>query len=218
MLFSQGSDLSIQRGELAFVKPIELPPLGDTLITELARSYCLCNFDLKCFCHCETPSPLSPCSDEIKTWLDINLQEYPKFQNETEVDDTGRAPSEGDRTNHLQSRLIRLYQYLVRIEDPFKTLVFGRPKSNRRTSKISTRRSRYTGVFKNGSRWQALINVGNKKTYIHTYSTQEEAARAFDLMSLLLNRMKAVTNYSYSKEDIFSLFSEYSDIVNKFCS
>ncbi|CAI2368608.1 unnamed protein product [Moneuplotes crassus] len=218
ILSCQRNDLSISSDKLAFVKPTELSTFEEPLIVELARSYCLCDYNMPCYCHCETPTSFSPLSFEFKSCFNTSLQGYPELQNQSRDSSSTGVPSRGDRTIYLQSKLARLYQYLENINDPFKILVFRRPKVNCRTPTISARRSRYTGVFKNGLKWQALINIGNKKTYIQTYSTQEEAARAFDLMSLLLNRMKAVTNYSYSKEDIFSLFSKYSDIVNKFCS
>ncbi|CAI2368151.1 unnamed protein product [Moneuplotes crassus] len=218
LLSSKGNDLGTTSDKLAFVKPTEFPTFGEPSIAELAISYCLCDYDMLCYCHCETPTSLTPSSFEFKSLFNISLQEYPEFQNQSRDNSSTRMSSRGDRTIYLQSKLARLYQYLENIDDPFKTLVFRRPKANCRTSNTSTRRSRYIGVFKNGLKWQALISIGSKKTYINTYSTQEEAARVFDLMSLLLNRMQAVTNYNYSKEDIFSLFSEYSDIVNKFCS
>ncbi|CAI2368437.1 unnamed protein product [Moneuplotes crassus] len=218
LLSCQRNDSSTTNDKLAFVKPTELSTFEEPSIAELARSYCLCDYDMPCYGHRETPTSFAPSSFEFKSCFNTSLQGYPELQNQSRYSNSTGVSSRGDRTIYLQSKLARLHQYLENIDDPFKILVFRKPKVNCRTSRISTRRSRYTGVFKNGLKWQALINIGNKKTYIQTYSTQEEAARAFDLISLLMNRKKAVTNYSYSKEDIFSLFSEYSDIVNKFCS
>ena len=40
--------------------------------------------------------------------------------------------------------------------------------------------SRYKGVSKWGRRWRALINVDKKRTHLGMFSTQEEAARAYN--------------------------------------
>ena len=72
----------------------------------------------------------------------------------------------------------------------------------------SNRRSAYIGVFKNGPNWQSLISIDKKKTYIGTYLTEIEAARAFDYYSILLHGLTAVTNLDYSKRDILELITE----------
>jgi len=87
-------------------------------------------------------------------------------------------------------------------------IISGKAKS-RRSSDNNPNRSIYIGVSKNGPNWQALITVHKRKTYIGTYATQIEAAKAFDRYSILLNNLTAKTNFSYTKDDLIGIVSEY---------
>lgn len=49
----------------------------------------------------------------------------------------------------------------------------------------ANRRSRYIGVFKNGKRWQTILSIKNRKKYCGTYKLETDAARMFDLISIL---------------------------------
>jgi len=120
------------------------------------------------------------------------------------------------RTSYLKGLLDELYESLEKVENPDRVLISSKKKLNYRAEKVSNRRSRYTGVFKNGSKWQALIAIKMKKTYIHTYADEKEAAKAFDLMSILMKKYLATTNFDYTKRDILDLFNNFSDIVVKF--
>jgi len=52
-------------------------------------------------------------------------------------------------------------------------------------------------------RWQARIGrvAGNKDLYLGTYSTQEEAAEAYDIAAIKFRGVNAVTNFDMSKYD-----------------
>ena len=71
----------------------------------------------------------------------------------------------------------------------------------------SKRRSYFIGVSKNSFKWQALINFKNKKKYIGTFLTQEEAARAYDLYAMAFQGVKAKLNHSYSREEALSFIN-----------
>lgn len=73
----------------------------------------------------------------------------------------------------------------------------------------SGRRSRYIGVSKNSQNWQVLINLGNFKKYIGTYSTEKEAAIAYDFFSIALNGSKANTNFDYDISLITEMIESY---------
>ncbi|CAI2379616.1 unnamed protein product [Moneuplotes crassus] len=191
--------------------------IGELQLIELSKHYCLCEFYLSSYCQCKLEDFQNNAPLDFDTQSLRQTQQCSLLPNTRRVLESTSVLPQRDRTSYLYTKLQHLMHQLMAINSSSKTLVFARPKTRRRIPRVSSRRSHFTGVFKNSLKWQALINIRNKKTYIHTYFTQEEAARAFDLMSLLLNGMKAVTNHDYSKDCIIRLFSDYSDIVNKFC-
>ena len=74
---------------------------------------------------------------------------------------------------------------------------------------VSSRRSRYIGVLRNGSRWQVLINVGRTKKYIGTFCNEKEAAIVHDFYSMGINGRKGKTNFTYSQELVESMIKSY---------
>ncbi|CAI2379431.1 unnamed protein product [Moneuplotes crassus] len=71
--------------------------------------------------------------------------------------------------------------------------------ANRKSLK---RRSKYIGVSKNNSNWQALINIGQIKKYIGTFSNELQGARAYDLYSVALRGEEGALNFDYSAQDM----------------
>ncbi|KAK4370195.1 hypothetical protein RND71_009670 [Anisodus tanguticus] len=58
-------------------------------------------------------------------------------------------------------------------------------------------------------RWQARIGrvAGNKDLYLGTFSTQEEAAEAYDIAAIKFRGLNAVTNFDISRYDVKSIAS-----------
>ncbi|KAH7427708.1 hypothetical protein KP509_10G056100 [Ceratopteris richardii] len=81
----------------------------------------------------------------------------------------------------------------------------------RNSSGFSRSASKYRGVTRHHQhgRWQTRIGrvAGNKDLYLGTFSTQEEAAEAYDTAAIKFRVVNAVTNFDMSRYDIGKICS-----------
>ncbi|GLT78795.1 hypothetical protein SLA2020_503200 [Shorea laevis] len=76
----------------------------------------------------------------------------------------------------------------------------------RKSSGFSRGASMYRGVTRHHQhgRWQARIGqvAGNKDLYLGTYSTEEEAAQAYDIAAIKFRGLNAITNFDMNQYDV----------------
>ena len=74
------------------------------------------------------------------------------------------------------------------------------------------RSSKYRGVSKNGSKWQVLIMINNRKYYIGNYSSEELAARIYDIEAIKARGRNARTNFAYDNEQLKKIYNKKINI------
>ena len=77
------------------------------------------------------------------------------------------------------------------------------------------RSSKYRGVSKNGNQWQVLFMNHNKKCYVGSYSSEEVAARIYDILEIKKRGIKAITNFKYNNFQMKRIKDMDIDIKSK---
>ncbi|CAI2382744.1 unnamed protein product [Moneuplotes crassus] len=97
----------------------------------------------------------------------------------------------------------RLTDLRLRILSGYVTKFTCSAKKAKSTHKKNLRRrSKYIGVSRNNSNWQALLNVDQIKKYIGTFTNELQAARAYDIYSVAMRGEEASLNFNYSGEEM----------------
>ncbi|XP_073157983.1 AP2-like ethylene-responsive transcription factor PLT2 [Henckelia pumila] len=84
----------------------------------------------------------------------------------------------------------------------------------RKSSGFSRGASMYRGVTRHHQhgRWQARIGrvAGNKDLYLGTFTTEEEAAEAYDIAAIKFRGLNAVTNFDMNRYDVKAILESNS--------
>lgn len=119
-------------------------------------------------------------------------------------------------TKNLDGRAERLLKLLNKWRRKDQIIIYGRPKYSAKRTQLINTRSRYIGVTKNGKAWQALISINGRKTYLGTYADQQKAAVAFDFHSILIKDYSAMTNFNYTKQNVYDMLNHFSSNNGEF--
>ena len=87
-------------------------------------------------------------------------------------------------------------------------------KKKKNIFKVTTKISRYKGVSKNKKKWQVYLRIKNKNTYFGSYSSENTAAKIYDIMLIKKLGSKAKTNFKYDKSKINQILKLNINIDN----
>jgi hypothetical protein len=176
----------------SFTKKQEVcAPLFEPILNlDLLNQYCLCDL-----------SPKEQISSELIVMNDYSKNSSKKFKNKKDL---------MLNLGNFSQKAEELLRVLSSISSTNISIVSGKRKAKSRHGPMSSKRSCFIGVSRNGPHWQALITINKRKTYIGSYQTEQQAAVAFDFYSILLHSLSAKTNFSYTKEDIVDMIRNFS--------
>ena len=106
---------------------------------------------------------------------------------------------------YINTNWFNLFSTTKNLKKPNKITFIGKGK----------RGSKYRGVSRNGNQWQVLIMLHKSKSYVGTYSTEEIAARIYDILAIKNRGIKARTNFIYNEQQIKNILNTNIDIKAK---
>lgn len=77
------------------------------------------------------------------------------------------------------------------------------------------RSSRFRGVSKNGNQWQVVMMYNKNKSYAGCYTSEENAARIYDILAIKKRGIRAKTNFVYTISQMEKISEMKIDIKDK---
>ncbi|CAI2387327.1 unnamed protein product [Moneuplotes crassus] len=160
------------------------------------------------------PYPSSPPSQTPPSPTPHNsLTPSSPLPNPTEPTKTSEATQEIKKRRRRSSRL-EIRSKLIRVrakilKQGISRFCCSQKKDRGRVHGCSTRRSKYIGVSKNNTHWQALINIGRTKKYIGIFLSETDAARTYDLYAIAIKGTKAHLNFNYTSSEMISMIDHF---------
>ena len=135
-----------------------------------------------------------------------------KEKNEVEVSPLNNNENNNEIKVLKNHKAVYVNRYLLKSPSSSKNL----KKLNKIAFIGKTKRSsRYRGVSRNGNQWQVLIMLKRGKSYVGSYTSEEFAARIYDILAIKYRGIKARTNFKYSSEQIKTISETDIDIKSK---
>ena len=166
------------------------------------------------------PDSLDSTNNNIKNkYFNItNYESEEKINNNNIINTKKESPivADNERNNEIKvlknNKAVYVNSYLLNSPSASKKL--------KQLNKItfigkSKRSSKFRGVSKNGNQWQVLLMYKKGKSYVGSYSSEEFAARIYDILAIKLRGVKARTNFKYSYEQIKKIGDNDFDIKSK---
>lgn len=153
----------------------------------------------------------SPASEEVKEDASSTC---PVSSLQIETESSKSKPVKTVRERRRKNRMPDIDEKLNTLLEFFKVTDISCLKAKhtgmkKRSMNQGGRSSKYIGVSKNGDNWQALINYQHTKKYIGTYSSDLEAAVAYDFYSIAIKGLKNNINFSYDIETVIDMINSY---------
>ena len=128
-----------------------------------------------------------------------------KFENEDKKNCHEIKVLKNNKVVYINSNWLNSSSFTKNLKKPNEITFIGKGK----------RGSRYRGVSRNGNQWQVLIMLHKSKSYVGTYSTEEIAARIYDILAIKNRGIKARTNFIYNEQQIKKILNSEIDIKAK---
>uniref|UniRef100_A0A7S3KL04 AP2/ERF domain-containing protein n=1 Tax=Euplotes crassus TaxID=5936 RepID=A0A7S3KL04_EUPCR len=139
---------------------------------------------------------------------------FPKtniFKNEGLTDTSEKA--EVIKKRRRRSSRLEIRSKLIEVRDQILQqgipMFYNSPKKTRGSPISNSRRSKYIGISKNNTHWQALINIGRTKKYIDIFVSEQEAARTYDVYAIAIKGVDANLNFNYTAAEMISMIDHY---------
>ena len=162
--------------------------------------------------------------DDLSIWEQQLLEQYCFWTHIEHNEELTNVQTVTPRRNNIKPKgnkvlLLKRNNFPIKAEELLKTiqtitigdmvLVSAKKKAESKDGPLSSKRSSFIGVSRNGLHWQALITINKRKTYIGSYECEKDAAVAFDFFSILLHSFTAKTNFSYTRNSIEEMIWNY---------
>ena len=166
------------------------------------------------------PDSLDSTNNNIKNkYFNItNYESEEKINNNNIINTKKESPIVVDNERNNEIKVLKNNKAVY-----VNSYLLNSPSASKKLNKLNIitfigkgkRSSKFRGVSKNGNQWQVLLMYKKGKSYVGSYSSEEFAARIYDILAIKLRGVKARTNFKYSYEQIKKIGDNDFDIKSK---